>query len=40
MTTEEELHARRKKKNYAILIALALFVVTVYAVTLIRMKGS
>jgi hypothetical protein len=34
------LHERQKKKNLAVLGALIVFVVTVFFVTIIRMKGS
>lgn len=34
------LHEKQKKKNYAILLALIAFVVTVFFVSIIRMKGS
>lgn len=34
------LHDKQKKKNYAILLALAAFIVTVFFVSIIRMKGS
>lgn len=34
------LHEKQKKKNYAILAALLAFVVTVFFVSIIRMKGS
>jgi hypothetical protein len=34
------LHEKQKKKNYAILLALVIFVVTVFFVSIIRMKGS
>jgi hypothetical protein len=33
------LHEKQKKKNYAILLALMIFVVTVFFVSLIRMKN-
>ncbi len=33
------LHDKQKKKNYAILFALIAFVVTVFFVSIIRMKG-
>ncbi len=34
------LHEKQKKKNYAILAALLIFMVTVFFVSIIRMKGS
>jgi hypothetical protein len=34
------LHKQQKKKNYAILLALLVFVVTVFFVSIIRMKGG
>jgi len=33
------LHDKQKKKNYAILLALLTFIVTVFFVSIIRMKG-
>lgn len=35
-----ELHEKKKKKNYAILLALTVFALTVFAVSIIRMKGG
>lgn len=34
------LHDKQKKKNYAILLALLAFIVTVFFVSIIRMKGG
>ena len=34
------LHEKQKKKNYAILFALLAFMLTVFFVSIIRMKGS
>jgi hypothetical protein len=34
------LHEKQKKKNYAVLFALLAFVVTVFFVSIIRMKGG
>jgi hypothetical protein len=34
------LHEKQKKKNYAILLALMIFIVTVFFVSIIRMKGG
>lgn len=33
------VHEKQKKKNYAILLALLAFMVTVFFVSIIRMKG-
>lgn len=33
------LHDRKKRQNYAVLAALIVFMVTVFFVTVIRMKG-
>jgi len=33
------MHEKQKKKNYAILLALLAFVVTVFFVSIIRMQG-
>jgi hypothetical protein len=33
------LHEKQKKKNYAVLLALVAFMVTVFFVSVIRMKG-
>jgi hypothetical protein len=33
------LHKKQKRKNYAILLALTVFIVTVFFVSIIRMKG-
>ncbi len=35
---QSELHNRKKKKNYAVLLAIAAFAVTVFFVSIIRMK--
>jgi hypothetical protein len=34
------IHDKQKKKNYAVLAALVIFMVTVFFVSIIRMKGS
>lgn len=34
------LHDRQKKKNWAVLAALVLFILTIYFVTIIRLKGG
>ena len=34
------LHDKQKKKNYAILLAILAFVIIVFFVSIIRMKGS
>lgn len=34
------MHEKQKFKNYAVLIALIVFMVTVFFVSLIRMKGG
>ena len=36
----DDLHRRKKKQNYAILLALAAFIAVIFAVTIIRMKGA
>lgn len=35
-----DLHEKKKKKNYAVLLALAAFATVIFAVTIIRMKGG
>lgn len=35
-----ELHKQKRGKNFAILAALIVFMVTVFAVSIIRMKGG
>ncbi len=35
-----EVHERKKSRNYAVLFALLGFVATVFAVSIIRMKGG
>lgn len=35
-----ELHEKKKKKNYAIFFALIAFMVLVFFVSIIRMKGG
>jgi len=35
-----ELHKQKRGKNFAILAALIVFIVTVFAVSIIRMKGG
>ena len=35
-----EVHERKKYRNYAVLFALLAFVATVFAVSIIRMKGG
>jgi hypothetical protein len=40
MTQQNPLRDQQKRKNYAVLLALILFVATVFFVTIIRMKGS
>lgn len=35
-----DLHKKKRAKNYAILAALLAFVVTVFFVSIIRMKGG
>jgi len=35
-----ELHERKKKKNYTVLLAIAVFAVVIFAVTIIRMGAS
>ncbi len=34
------IHEKQKKKNYAVLLALVIFVVTIFFVSIIRMKGG
>ena len=34
------VHEKQKKKNYAVLLALLAFMVTVFFVSIIRMKGG
>lgn len=34
------LHEKQKKKNYAVLLALLAFIITIFFVSIIRMKGS
>ncbi len=34
------MHDKQKRKNYTILFALLAFVITVFFVSIIRMKGS
>jgi ferric-dicitrate binding protein FerR (iron transport regulator) len=36
----DERHRRRRARNWAILLALAAFVLVVYVVTIVRMKGG
>jgi hypothetical protein len=35
-----ELHKKKRKKNWAIFLALMAFMATVFFVTIIRMKGG
>jgi len=35
-----ELHQRKKSKNYAVLAALIAFIITIFFVSIIRMKGG
>lgn len=35
-----KLHDRKKKKNYAVLLALVAFMATVFFVTIIRLRGG
>lgn len=35
-----ELHEKKKVKNYAILLAVLAFMVVIFFVTIIRMKGG
>ena len=35
-----ELHEKKKKKNYAVLLALLAFIATVFFVSIIRMQGG
>ncbi len=35
-----ELHNRKKKKNYAVFFAIIAFMVVVFCVSIIRMKGG
>lgn len=37
---KSELHKRKKAKNYAVLLSVIAFIVTIFAVTIIRMKGG
>lgn len=37
---KSELHNRKKAKNYAVFLAVIAFVLTVFAVSIIRMKGG
>lgn len=36
---ESPVHKKQKRKNYAVLLAILAFVVTVFFVSIIRMKG-
>ena len=36
----DPLHEKQKKKNYAIFLAILAFALTVFFVSIIRMKGS
>ena len=38
--TRSDLHEKQKRKNYAILAALVIFMLTVFFVSIIRMKGG
>lgn len=38
--TRGPVHDKQKKKNYAMLIAILVFCVTIFFVSIIRMKGS
>lgn len=40
MSSLRPVHEKQKKKNYAVLLALLAFVVTVFFVSIIRMKGQ
>lgn len=40
MKPHSELHEKKKKKNYAVLLALLAFMITVFFVSIIRMKGG
>lgn len=35
-----ELHERKKSRNYAVLAAIFVFFIVVFAVSIIRMKGG
>lgn len=35
-----KLHKKQRRKNYAVLAALVVFMVTVFFVTIIRLKGA
>lgn len=35
-----EIHEKKKKKNYAVLLAIMAFAVVIFAVSIIRMKGG
>jgi hypothetical protein len=35
-----ELHEKKKKKNYAVFLALVAFMAVVFIVSIIRMKGG
>jgi hypothetical protein len=37
---KSELHKRKKFKNYAVFLSVIAFMVTVFVVTIIRMKGG
>jgi fatty acid desaturase len=37
---EDERHRRQRARNWAIFLALAAFVLIVYIVTIVRMKGG
>ncbi len=37
---KSELHKRKKAKNYAVFLSVIAFIVTIFAVTIIRMKGG
>lgn len=38
--TNTPLHDKQKKKNYAVLAALVVFMLTVFFVSIIRIKGG
>ena len=37
---KDERHRRQRARNWAMLVALAAFVLIVYVVTIVRMKGG
>jgi hypothetical protein len=39
MAKKRPVHEKQKKKNYAIFLAIIAFVITVFFVSVIRMKG-